>query len=610
MSEVYNYSDIAEEIEQERNSEKELTSPGIDKILEQVDSVAYDCFGPLFKFRAHQREAVAKTIDSWLSGVKDVIISAPTGSGKSITAMIIAMVLSRYYDLRGYILASDLNLIDQYKRDIEKYFPNWAVIKGQQSYTCSVNGLRFTSGVCKLKGCKTYGDIKQKFPDCAPTCQYLVDRENAIGADVLVCTYSFWLIQQNIVKKLLKGMAPFNSRDFVICDEAHKIVDIVQKHFSPAFAKDDISKMESIVQAGGGDIDIVKDISKIRYQIAQYEDKDTIYSFLVDYTYKLKPVTDCIDTIMREISEKIDNKEILSKDDRNLSFACEFMQNHISSFTDYVEIIKEIGTRNIVKNWDDKNYENIVFNCIDESYLMGEKFHVHAKRKMYMSATIGEPNAFARDTAFGEFSYIDIPSTFDFTNSPIFFVPDYKLSFKEKAYNTPKVCEMIDAVVSMYIGKRGIIQTGSYAFAKQLLENVSAATRKRLILYDDTKEKGEALEYFKYCNDKILVGPSLIEGLSFDDDLCRFQIIMKVPYPSLADKFVAAKQELRPEWYSNTTAISVLQGVGRGVRNEHDWCVTFILDGCYTILLQKSRDMFNNDFMKRLQIIPASTLLK
>ena len=84
---------------------------------------------------------------------------------------------------------------------------------------------------------------------------------------------------------------------------------------------------------------------------------------------------------------------------------------------------------------------------------------------------------------------------------------------------------------------------------------------------------------------------------------------MKIPYPSLADKFISAKQKFNPPWYSETASIAMLQGVGRGVRNENDWCVTFILDGCFNNLLHMSGYMFPQEFMNRIQVIPASSLV-
>ena len=585
-------------------------SPGIEKICEQIDQVALDTFGATFRFRPNQKEAVAETIDQWLNGTDNVIISAPTGSGKSITALTIAKVLTRFYDMTGYILASDLGLIEQYKRDVDKYFPEWSVIKGQQTYMCNQNGLSFSSGLCKLKGCKSYGEIKKKFSYCASECPYIIERDKAIQSDLLVCTYSFWLIQQNLVKPLLDDQAPFLERDFTICDEAHKLVSIIQGHFSPRIHPDDIGKMRNVMDHGSDNETFVDEIEAIRFKIQQMSDNQSIFNYLKDYVNKFKILNDAIDTIRRSMSDKTEHDEKLSKEDRTLVYNCEFIENHITSFTDYVEIIDSVGIENIVKNYDDNKPDIMTFNCIDESYLMEKRFHKHCNNKMFMSATIGDPNVFAAECNFNNYKSIDIPSTFDFTNSPIFYVADYRLSYKEKDINLPKVCELIEATINMYAGKRGIIQTGSYQFAKQLMDHLGASARNRLIQYDDTKEKNDAIEYFKMCDDKILVGPSLIEGLSFDDDLCRFQIIMKVPYPSLADKFVAAKQKLRPSWYSNTTAISILQGVGRGVRNEHDWCVTFIFDGCYTYLMRQAYNMFPQEFINRIQMIPPTSIVK
>jgi Rad3-related DNA helicase len=40
--------------------------------------------------------------------------------------------------------------------------------------------------------------------------------------------------------------APFLKRDFTIFDEAHKIEDIVQNHFSPLFKKNDIDRLRRL----------------------------------------------------------------------------------------------------------------------------------------------------------------------------------------------------------------------------------------------------------------------------------------------------------------------------------------------------------------------------
>ena len=91
----------------------------------QVDDWAKSAFGDSFKFRENQKETVISIITSWQEGVEDEIIEAPTGSGKSIIAMCVAGVLSKYYNKKGYILISDLSLLKQYENDIEIHLPHW-----------------------------------------------------------------------------------------------------------------------------------------------------------------------------------------------------------------------------------------------------------------------------------------------------------------------------------------------------------------------------------------------------------------------------------------------------------------------------------------------------
>jgi ATP-dependent DNA helicase DinG len=48
----------------------------------------------------------------------------------------------------------------------------------------------------------------------------------------------------------------------------------------------------------------------------------------------------------------------------------------------------------------------------------------------------------------------------------------------------------------------------------------------------------------------VLISPSLHLELDLKDDLSRFQVIVKVPYPDRSDKWIEAKSERDQEWYN------------------------------------------------------------
>ena len=121
------------------------------------------------------------------------------------------------------------------------------------------------------------------------------------------------------------------------------------------------------------------------------------------------------------------------------------------------------------------------------------------------------------------------------------------MSYKEKETSFPHLKQIAYNICSKkFPNSKGIIQTGSYALAKQIYNDAPYEIQQRMLLYNGSKEKTSSIEFHKMSNDTILVGPTLVEGVDLPGDDCRFIVILKVPYPSLADKIVKAKIKLFP----------------------------------------------------------------
>ena len=95
---------------------------------------------PNFEFRKYQLEAIVMIVSRVLENVKTQVMNAPTGSGKSLTAIISAGVLFEYYKKTSYILCSDLSLFAQYENDLARYNLPWGHLKVKDNYICQRNG--------------------------------------------------------------------------------------------------------------------------------------------------------------------------------------------------------------------------------------------------------------------------------------------------------------------------------------------------------------------------------------------------------------------------------------------------------------------------------------
>ena len=161
-------------------------------------------FGKDFVFRNGQKEVILDILEFYSKNPYGLyLLDAPTGSGKSIIAIVVSGTLA-LTEKTGYILTSDISLQNQYETDFANFNLNWGSIKGMVNYTCIVNNENIKNGDCKSRNLNS-NEIKTL--PCFNTCPYYSNRLNAILSPVSLLNYSYWLIQRNYVAPKTKAAA-------------------------------------------------------------------------------------------------------------------------------------------------------------------------------------------------------------------------------------------------------------------------------------------------------------------------------------------------------------------------------------------------------------------
>jgi Rad3-related DNA helicase len=572
---------------------------GIAEIINEA--LVTNVFGKDFKFREGQREAIEAICNHYLQDPEGtIILDAPTGSGKSLIAMWSAHVLKEL-GKRGYLVTSDLMLQDQYEEDFKRLKLNWPSIRGVDNYNCNVNDLPFSLADCKMKGIGY--EAAEKLP-CWNNCGYLQGRKRAKELPVALFNYSYYLIQRNYVEDKMQEQdreIPFPIRDFVFFDEAHKVDSIVQSHFSPRIDRTTtkiFKEVNKFVQKQAISAAWVSEnrIEDIVDRLMREDDHQELMRHISEFRGIAVVYRKVRSAALKQSKSRFKGGDV-PKDWQTFFGRMDRLKDIWCKFDDYYDIIKELGMDAIVI---DRKETETKFLCLEEAMMIDKFLQKKSGFKVFMSATLGDIRSFAKHTSMGAAKVIRMNNNFDYKKSPVVFVNRHKLSFREREQNLPKVIKVLDKILEKHKGQSGIIHAGSYQFMNEI--NAQSKHSFNFITYDVAKERQGAIRNFNEQDGKILVGPSLLEGLDLKDDKSRFQIFFKVPYPSLGDPLVKAKMSAFPGWYDWKTGIAIQQGAGRSIRSKDDWAITYILDACFRSLSNK-KDFFPPSFEERIKTI-------
>lgn len=180
-----------------------------------------------------------------------------------------------------------------------------------------------------------------------------------------------------------------------------------------------------------------------------------------------------------------------------------------------------------------------------------------------------------------EWRLVTVPSTFKAENRKVIVWPVASMTWKEKETSIPKLVLAVGDILQRHPDERVLVHSTSYELTRRIVTHLANSDRP-ICSYDNSAGKDLALgEYLQHPN-SVLVAPSMDRGVDLPGDLCRVQIICKVPFLSLTDKQVSARLygggRAGKVWYAVNAIRTIVQMCGRGVRSEGDHCVTYILD--------------------------------
>lgn len=501
---------------------------------------------------------------------KFIIISAPTGSGKSF----ITKTLSNYSNdidenLKNLIETSQYNkddemdscerggcfcltitknLQDQYL----SFFHDTNVFKGKSNYQCSCN----EELDCECGSCVSVPQIKA---NCLikKSCPYFKARDNIITNKFGVLNYS----------SFFKLKDSFKNRQFIVCDEASELEDELVNNFSLNLSYKELMYF-------GFDMPILKPTASS--------------SQLENWIFELSRQTEEKLAILKlTLSKNKKDFKLLSKDMTKFKF--------ISGLSNVL--------MDITKYWSECNYiidqaDNMKISIMPVYvYPLALNIFNRADTVILMSATIINHKKFAETLGITDYDYIESPSNFDYNKAPIYVINGNDLNYKNIDYMLPKLSKQINDICEFHKNDKGIIHTHTQKIADYV--KTYNFNNDRFTIRNKELTNEEVLEIHKNKERSVIVSPSMAFGVDLKDDLARFQIIVKIPYLPLGSARIKKLATIDNDWYIMKMFNIFIQACGRGIRSTEDYCSTYVLDSGIKKLLLDYKHILPKYFIDR-----------
>lgn len=562
--------------------------------------------------RPGQLEAVDQVLNAFQDG-HNALLCAGTGFGKSPVMMALAAATSS-----AWVLVGGRDLVEQYKRDYQ-HLSHIGFLKSRQSFRCCVipeqncgeankacqrfmdgarsmvkgeGGLAHKEIQDMIKKGKSSKDAAQEWLR-SKKCLYSTNRDYALSKPITVMTTAMALT----IFRYLKKHPAMLKRRLLVIDESSEMENELLRFFELSISSRRIAKLIKKPE-------LFADSKSV---LAAPKTVESAKEWMLKAQGEVDDWVSEKKNLGVELSD--DEGEEVGAIKRSISQTLHGMSLGIPYHLEVESITNKIG--------DGHMPFAIRLAPLEARGFFDKALGNMADYSVFCSATTGPAELFQathgmeRPTA-----YIEAGTPFPAANRPVYHVPIGSLTRKNIDANLPLVAQKCVDIAKWstdapdgrhnHLKQKGVIHT----YTNRITDAVVDAFRKAgmlkrcMILRGGGPQRMELLEAFKHDPEpKILISPSAMIGLSLDDDLGRWQVIVKTPYAHLGTPAVAYRKDTIDGWYSWQTTKDLIQTFGRIVRSPEDWGTTYILDTAFENHWRWNQDQFPYYIKNAIQFV-------
>lgn len=423
-------------------------------------------------------------------------------------------------------------------------------------------------------------------------CMVMNARREAQAADVVVVNHHLLmadlLLKEGGFGELLPGA------EAVIVDEAHQLPDVATQAFGTTLSARQLRELASDVMrsqrviAGIGHEEL-KLMQQLEQQVQQIAQMIPVSGDLLDHARWADIVIDTLHDNVRTLAEFAARTAAAAEDQPELKA----LRERAVEFASRCDLFATAQEKSTAVRWASASKSGYVLHhaLVDVAAPLGNLIRSHGGAWIFTSATLSVGNDldyFAQRIGLSGAHAELFGSPFDFTKQALLYLPE-KLDMPSSPHHTQQVVEAALPIIECSEGGVFMLFTSHRALrrAAQLLREQWGSSAPYPLLVQGEAPRAQLLRQFREHGNAVLLGTqSFWEGVDVKGRALCVVIIDKLPFAVPDEPLTRARQAAIEQRGGNPfmeeqvpeAVVTLKQGVGRLIRDQHDFGVIMLCD--------------------------------